>query len=127
MVFLKKLFGKNKDKSLKAAPARPAKPIDSPVAKVMAEKDAAARLALIQASNDEGLYEALLKENNREVTDQVKDVWLSRLAPQGVIPPSADEATLTRIASLSPSCIQGRKCLRIHLGRLGHDREDPSE
>ena len=101
MVFLKKLFGKNKDKSLKAAPARPAKPIDSPVAKVMAEKDAAARLALIQASNDEGLYEALLKENNREVTDQVKDVWLSRLAPQGVIPPSADEATLTRIASLS--------------------------
>lgn len=111
MVFLKKLFGKNKDKSLKAAPARSTKPIDSPVAQILAAKDADARLLLIQALEDEGLFDALLKENNREVTDQVKQVWLSRLAPQGAIPANADEATLTRIASLTNDADLSRAAL----------------
>ena len=68
---------------------------------ILHEKDSERRLALINEITDDTQLEALIREADRDTRKQAEGVWLKRLAPEGRVPSGADDATLTRIASLT--------------------------
>ncbi|MDF1763070.1 MAG: DUF349 domain-containing protein, partial [Oleibacter sp.] len=72
-----------------------------PLQSILHEPDSGKQRQLIESVESPKDLETLLKSDNRNVQQLVREVWLARLLDQGQVPAKASTEALLRIASLS--------------------------